>query len=891
MAYENIQVTYPNFCEGPQAGTFCTIDQAAVTTTMRVKNDTGALISEYSLSSSIINDVVGFEYVGPRGLTAFLDELTFFTFERVSASSVMIKRWETRVNNLTLNLKQQIVKNTTGNYSYDVDSACVEYYEREFDVANPGGINYIEMDDLSNVTPGTKLFLGPSSDADNIGATEQATVSYVSAGKVYLLSNLTYQYIIGDSIAFYNYAYVFSKIGYAGDASKGSLFQLNANNGNIDNVVFDGIYQNVSASKWAPYMGAVGAVMSNNLIYVDPYNYYINTRSQNLNNLENDKKTSIPVKDLVFYDSTFYKLMSKINLRNDDGTETTEDWSSYNYQQDTILPYTNCTQMYTNSAVLIGEGASTDFTVKVTDQFGVGLLGVAVTVSIDSGDPNGELDPLDGQIITDSNGEAAIGYESGTTYTGPTLLKAKAAGGSPSTGSSWVWEHTRVFSELERLNEGRVFQIYPSGEFEIFSNIIRQINNEWSLDYSIFSRTYFTAACGGDWINPSPHTGQVSSYLPHLPVGVQDGPILPFNGWSAPEHSNYGNLTLSQVEEFDSDVNVRQAAEFESYNDRLRQILDAEHYLQISQLRMVHHTNWVDGIAYTDLFTNVSINQFVFVEDAIPKFWSEKNPRGTDIWIRLRPFAFDLNPATLNFYVREVSSAGDTGWMDMFSYLTIFTFDAGGGLDGLDVTCDPPVDFHHDAIVYVRIEVQDTAATPNDVWVDYWFTVIPDYKFPYLDNLNPIREAITPVDSNIYFEIKDEGVGVDIDTFEMLVNSQLVSPSIVKISNFHYNVTYTPIKPFSYGKTVVVNVKVADASNQVNYLNDSYRLYTPQSSDVWFTEEYPQRCTRGLSPYSSVRFVVLGTGDGVDRDTIRVQILERDKTDEVNIVPIIYRIS
>jgi hypothetical protein len=858
---------------------------------MRVKNDTGALISEYSLSSSIINDVVGFEYVGPRALTAFLDGLTFFTVERVSSSSIIIKRWETRVNNLTLNLKQQIVKSSTGNYSYDVESACVEYYAREFDVANPGGVNYLEMDDLSDVTPGIKLFLGPSNDADNVGATETATVSYISAGKVYLLSNLTYQYIIGDSITFYKELYVFSKIGYAGDTNKGSLFQLNASNGNINNVVFDGIYQNVSASKWAPYMDAIGAVMAGNLIYIDPYNFYVNTRSQNLNNLENDKKTDIPVEDLVFDDSTFYKLMGKINLRNDDGTEVTEDWSSYNYQQDTILPYTNCTQMYTDSTILIGEGAATDLTVKVTDQFGVGLLGVAVTVSIDSGDPNGELDPLDGQITTDSNGEATVEYTSGTTYTGPTLLKAKAAGGSPNTGSSWVWEQTRVFSELERANEGRVFQIYDSGNFEIFAYLMRQLSNEWSLDTSIFSRTYFTAGAGGNWINPSSYDSQVASYLPHLPVGEDDGPSQGFTGWVDPEHVEGGNFVVTQVEEFDSDVNLKQAADFESYNDRLRQILDAEHDLQISQLKMAHHTSWVDGIAYDTLFTDVSVNQFVFVEDAIPQFWSEKNPRGTDIWIRLRPFAFDLNPSTLNFYMREVYPAGDTGWVDMFSYLTIVTFDAGGGLDGLDVTCDPPDDFHHDGIVYVRIEVQDTAATPNDIWVDYWFTIIPDYKFPYLDNLNPIREAIIPVDSNIYFEIKDEGDGVDIDTFEMSINSLLVSPSIVKVSDFQYNVTYTPIDNFNYNKTVIVNVKVADASAQQNYLNDSYRLYTPESADVWFTEEYPKRCTRGLSPYSSVRFVVLGAGDGVDRETIRLQILEQDKTDEANIVPIIYRIS
>lgn len=895
MAFENIQITYPNFCLGPQTGTFCTIDRSAVTTKMVVKNDTGASLGEYTLSSNIVSEVVCFEYVGPSGLSAMIDGLTFFTVERVSSSTVIIKRWETRVSNSTLNLKQQRIKTTSGNYYYDILSGCVEKYEREFSLANPGGINYLEVNSAGRIAPGMRLFLGPSNDADNLGATETATVSYVSGTTVYLLSNLSYQYIIGDSISFYNNLYLFSNRGYGGSTVDGSLFQLNLNTGNLTNSVFDGQYKKVTASRWSSYMSSIGAVMGMNMIFLNPYNYFSNDRSINLNNIEDDKVTIIPVEDIVFKDDgTFYKLMDKVNMREDDGDEVTESWDTYNYQADTLFPYTNCVQLYTDVSTLIGGAVTTDINIKVIDQLGVGLLNVPVTVSISAGDPNAVLDPLDGQVTTDSNGEAVVEYTSGATYEGATLVKAKAGGGSANTGSTWVWEQIRIFSDIEQENYGKLFQIYDDGEFSIFSRIVRQIANDWELEYSLFCKTYFTHP-GGDWINPSANAGEVATYLPHLHVGVGDGPQESFEGWDEDEDgSTYTGRKplIKQVAEFEAEYGVQQAGAFESYNDRLRQIAEASHDLQVSQLKMAHHTSWVDGVAYDELFTDTAINQFIFVDDAIPVFWSEKNPKDTNIWIRLRPYAHSLDASTLVFKVREISYAGDTGYVDMASYLTISTFDAGGGLNGLEITCDPPIDFHHNGLVYVKIEVYDLAPTPNFIWVYYWFGVIPDYRFPYLDNLNPSREQENvPVDSSIYFEIKDLGVGVDISTFEMTVNSVLVSPSVTKINDNFYSVTYDPPENFGFEKTVAVNVKVADSSDNANYLNDGYRFYTPSSSDVWFTEMSPEKCVRGVSPYSSVRFVVLGNGNGVDRDTIRLQILERDKTDEASFVPIIYRIS
>ena len=96
MAFENVNFKYPNFCIGPQTGTFCSINQDTVTTLLQIKNESGGTVGDYSLSSNILNDLMSVEYVGPIDLTGMLDDLTFFTLEKIDEDTCIIKRYETR---------------------------------------------------------------------------------------------------------------------------------------------------------------------------------------------------------------------------------------------------------------------------------------------------------------------------------------------------------------------------------------------------------------------------------------------------------------------------------------------------------------------------------------------------------------------------------------------------------------------------------------------------------------------------------------------------------------------------------------------------------------------------------------------------------------------------
>lgn len=887
----NLNISYPNFCIGPMVGTFASVDQSSVTTVLRIKNVSGAIIGDYTLSSNIIDELVMLEYCGPLNTTSVIDNATFFTLEKINSSTCIIKRWEILSSNLTLNLKQQIIKFDTGNYYYDALGMAVEHYRRTFSQANVVGTNYLYVNDADKLSSGMRLFLGPSSYPFNDQATEYVTVSHIVGNKVYLNSNIIYQYVEGDDVIFYNNFYLVSSVGYAGDTTKGSIFKLDAYTGTVKSVDTRGIYRGVSATRWCSYVKAVVCVCGNNAMFVRPYNSYQNWKSIFLNNIESDKTTLFPVYDIVFDGITIYKLTQKTTGRDDEGNLITYSWVPYyNYQQDTLLPYAYSLKTYVEKSTMVGENDITNILLQLRDQFGIGLLDVNVDVDVKSGDLGVVLDPLDGKVITDSNGEAVVGYTSGSSYDGITEITGKANESNPgATGSQYVWASSKIKSILKWDNVGSLFQV--SDSFEMGARLVRQMIDQLNSITSIFNRTFFTTP-GGDWINPSPYSSQVNIYLPHLNVGQGDGPQASLTrGWVPGQEDppSFENR-ITQILDFESERKIQQLGIF-SVDQRIEQLKEFIGGLQISQLKLSKHGHYVAPDWYDYLWTKVSLHQFVFVEDALPKFWSEKNSINTNIWIRLRPFATDLDGATLKFMVREVSYVGDTGWYDVASQGTITYFDVGGGLQGIDFLYNPLQDFHHNVVVYIHIEICDDAG--NSIYVDYYFCIIPDYRFPYLTALCPGREQTNVfVDTNIYFEVKDEGVGVDISTFEMFVNSRIVIPtSTVKVSNFHYKITYDPPENFYFGKDITIGVTVSDLSESANTLVDSYRFYTVESDKVWFTKLDPSVCRRGLLRFQDVEFLALGFGGGVDKDTLRVQIHNKDVDNKVSVLPVIYRVS
>jgi hypothetical protein len=931
MANENIEISQPNFCMGPQAGTICTVDTSNPQTVLRIKTTGGSTVIDLSMSSNILNTDVKVEYVGPSYLSSVVDDLTFFTFEKVSSTRCMIKRWQTRMAFREILLKEQVTKSTSGNERYNSNGFAVEYYYRHFTHPNEY-YNYLNMDSVVNVKNGTRFFMGPSTDSDNPGATEVAVVShvidYIGGKRVYLTAPLKYQYVTGDLITFYSHIYIYSTEGYAGDASKGSLFKIDAYDWTVKGIDTKSIYKRVTASRWCPTVGGIASVVGTNALFVRPYDSYLNWKSMFLNNVDSDGNTTFPIYDLIFDNYSVYKLQKKITLRDDDGLRTTWNWGKYNFQEDSLLPYSSSVTTWVDQGIVTGYNKNVDVNVQVRDQFHVGLRDVYVNF-YKEGDDGALFDPLSGAVTTDIDGTGVIDYRSGAAYNGHTEITTRATGGSTATGSQYLWTSNNIISfpdanpantKLFTLKEvsgylGTLKQILEW--FKIWS-VQKDDTGNWRWGWYepfnyIKAKSFFTTPFGdwGDWRDGSfERPSSVLQWLPMLYRGEKqtDGPVQGAftKGWPwYPSGNNWpipNRITL--IEESEGESRIHCLTDFFVYHKEGYDIIETPPQInikqpdetghgQISQLKLSLHTHWVDGDPYDSLWTYANIDQFVFVEDAIPKFWSEKNPVDTNIWIRLRPFAFSLDETTLRMWVRELSYIGDTGYYEVTDGISIDTFDAGSSMLGLEVTYDPPADFLHGSLIFVRIEVYDIAYLSNFVYTEYWFKITPDYKAPYIFNLSPDREEINvSTDSAVYFEIKDVGTGIDLSTLECLINSRRMQPedlSIEVVSRYHVKVTYTPPQGLYYDKPYKITIKVTDTSPNENRMNDSYTFYTRPSTGVFITDPKPDFCKRGMERFEDVSAVVLADGNGIDLGTVRMQVFNKDV--HPNIRPIVYRIS
>lgn len=839
-----------NFCIGTYVGTFCSMDDA--NDRLVTKNTSnGTVGTQYSLSPTLSSEILSLDYTGPRNLVAgqFNGPLPFYSLD-----ASYIRYWE--LNNGAGNLVQSSSSANTRGYT----SMAVEHYYTTFSAVTPSGAGHIHVNNSTYMSIGTKLLLGPSYGAGNDGSYEWAYVTAISGTDVYVSPtssgsglSTTYNYDTGNNITFSKYIYAFSSNGY--------LDKLDLSY-NIISTTSGGLYSDVLCASWNNDYMAIGFVKQDghNLLYTDPYQNYQILKSHTMMTFKADKISTWPVYGLTFDTSTIYRLQLGQTTVNDSGTptDTTYGSSQYSYHQDTISPYTkNIAICASPSAITLNEGIIT-FTAVVRDQYGVGLLGKEVYFF--ESDSYGQFSPIGGMVTTNASGIATISYDLNKPGGDPTsfpvdndiYITVRTNGASTLTGSQYVWDGMRILCKRKFISEN--------------DSVIRETNRYKNSDAYI------------DQITAS---GTIDTYITALSKFQ-----FPGGDWTASGAPNDNATSIEQILSKVDDITIDEISAnrlIDTYIDQTKSISKTG---QVSQTYVSRHVS----IGHQD---STTIDQFQFVDDAIPAFWSEKNPIDTNIWIRLRPFAYSLNQSRLVFKVKEISYAGDTGWIDVTSLCTLTTFDAGGGLLGIDALYNPSSNFHHGGMVYVDILVYDNAPVPNIIVTDYWFKIIPDYKSPYIVNESPSRgEENAPINTTISFDIQDLGVGVDISTLELYIGNRKKTPITTEIPG-GYHILYAPTEDFSYGETVEVTVKVKDASGNENFLHDMWRFYVENSTGPWIdiNSFYPRNCTKGVPrKLSDISFNVYGINNtGVDSESILVYIGGRKR--DVTITPIIYRIS
>lgn len=904
--YENIAITNNNFCVGPQSGSFCFIDLSATAAVMRVKNSSGDLLNTYdfypaetlpvnsNFSSLPYNKISTIKYVGPVNQTGFYSGMLFFTMERKhvskydttirqwvdSVSGFILRKWLLNTAENRLDLYSTSISDSDSINNLDCYSFAVKHIKTNLSdhvLINSGEVT---LPTTSGIEIGDTVILGPSTNLVNSHKIEHCTVFSIDSPTVISIRTPgayrppLYEYNSGNPVTIVQDIYTIGSSNGTGISA--AMYQLEAQNYyKVKDKHESNIYNNVIAMDWNDTYGTPSFIKGTQMLSVELSDYEISS-SHTLKNITSSKDI-LNIYAISILGETIYRLQSEIQLWSDLGGFAVTNWSNYNYVADTMIPYVasiNITSI--SDKAIITRLAKVIISIKVRDQYGVSVRDKNITFN-KNGDPAAIFDPPSGQLLTDINGEASIDYFAGATYNGKVDIDVRSDGSSTHLGSQYVWVSTDLTSEVSFSSEGSFKQ------------------TELVDGNMLFIQYYFYMK------NLIPPPGQQKPTLFKQIESVEAENIfeqlfLPFlneliSGYPTPcevrvntsaVYLNETTIHTNPVSWFDNGINpklipenVFSQPERGSDTGIVDQVYTSRHY----------------SSAHIDTTT---LNQFVFITEARPPFLSKKNSIDTDIWLRLRPFATDLDPNTLIIKIREISYAGDIGWVDITSEGTITPYDAGSGLNGLEFIWYDESYFHHNAIVYVTIEVKDTANPPNKILTDYWFKVIPDFKAPYINNEFPsIEEFNVPVDTEIYFDIHDNGSGVDINTIEILLDYTRVYPTtITMITENHYRIGIVLQEDFNYSDTISIEVMVSDVSDSVNTLRDSWRFHTAESITPWIDADnfYPGRCIEGIPrKHNEIHFQVYGTGNGVDVDSIELYV-DGPKSNII-VTPIVYRLS
>jgi hypothetical protein len=699
-----------------------------------------------------------------------------------------------------------------------------------------------------------------------------------------------YDYVEGDFVTSFGDIILFSNSrpyvedlgvmdGYT--TNFGTIYLLDQTNyGEVHTTYYNGMFHGITNSIWNNYFDTLSFVKGTNLIHYSLKDLEVK-RSQNIGLYSPIENDLINLYDIDIQGTDVYKLQDKMIRRDDSGIYYHVEWLNYNLHNDSMEPYTFSATLKSDNMVLFQLGI-TNITAIVRDQFGVGLLGKNVLFTFEA-DPAGSTIPLDGMAITDHNGRAVLRYDAGSNYHDFTKVNARVDGSNVTYGSSYVNTHIHILQNMEYFIESAPISSISS-LFESKTDIITKkhlivpkdyygnLRPDWAYDgaTNITPRIVYVYPNSEDSLDADNADPTGIIYPVSVPIFKGGNPKI---GGSASGGGDGSYIQIKMIGDFIS--NYRQMVIKEATGER-----------GISQNYVSRHHSY----GHTD---TTKIDQYVFINEAKPAMWSEKNNVDTDFWVRLRPFASDLNPSTLSIRLIEKSFMGDIDHGDIVSNGQITMFDSGGGLLGIDFYYIPPEPFHHNSIVYVYIEVYDTSPFPNIITVEYWFRLIQDYKSPYLVNQSPsIEEYNVNIDTNVSFDIEDVGEGVDISTLEVFINERSVKYDHQEYEPGNYHINVTTEMNFHYGQEVRVTVDARDRSDNRNRMLDGWKFYCSESTGPWFNmfNTEPDMCLEGLARKQTVSLQVYGVDDtGIDYNSIRMEV--GGKYRKLNIMPIVYRLS
>lgn len=417
----NIRFVNPNMTR--RNGYFYNFDHGA--DVMYQKTDDGTLAFAYPLDTPINQTVTSLEYDGE----------SFWTMENIdgtAANGFRIRRWV--IENFVMVLQQTFTFATNANDTFESQAMTVERYVGSISANGNENTNLLNVafdNDVSGtifnlLTPGTKLFLGPSTKPGFEGRFERVTVNTRTAPNLVTLTGpKAVGFLPGDPVVFSKNVWVFNQH-YLKQTGTGGLYKINALDGSILSRTQGGAFLDINAAGFHNVQSFPAALSSFNghyLIFLRTTNLlFINPNDSQLpvalsavqNNINPAGTTVFPVFDLGIEGNTIFRIQLSFNINGTVSTETT-----YNYQLATFRPFPAAIALTANPAIIAaGAGASTStITATVTDQYALPFVkspAANITFTIAGGGTGSAIAPT-GANPLNANGQATATYTSGAT--------------------------------------------------------------------------------------------------------------------------------------------------------------------------------------------------------------------------------------------------------------------------------------------------------------------------------------------------------------------------------------------------------------------------------------------------------------------------------------------
>ncbi len=393
------------------------------------KTDDGTVAFSYPLDTPISREIVTLEYDGE----------SFWTQEHLTgtpADGFKIQRWV--IENFVMVLQDTFEFDTNATDTFESNAMTLEKYEATISNSPASGDTIVfapafDTDVFAQLTPGTKMFIGPSSRAGDEGESESVIVSSTvtdGSGKINLTAPLATGFSSGDTITFSKNIWFFNEH-FQKNLDVGALYKVSSLGGSILGRTLGGTFLGINGATFADLSKDGGVfpsggdlaihnkpsllifVRTQSLIFIDVLDSNLTTELSALqNNIRDDSSEIYEIFDLAQEGDTLFRLQEKFTIA---GQNTSD---AFNYQLATFDPFPTAIALTAVPAILpaTAGGATSIITATVTDQYLLPFVtspASTLTFAGGAGGAGSGLSPLSGDL--DDNGQRQTTYTSGDT--------------------------------------------------------------------------------------------------------------------------------------------------------------------------------------------------------------------------------------------------------------------------------------------------------------------------------------------------------------------------------------------------------------------------------------------------------------------------------------------